>query len=125
MKNKIENKNISQFFTDTTFKIIVLSFIPSKKIYNFYEKLKNKYYNNNFKNFLTNHVKTYFKNKSLNDKMQNYYNFINGQKNKNINNNILFFTNNIIESTNKTIILHFIKSKKTFWNFHVKNFLIY
>ena len=114
---KSKDKNKKKLSQNLVANIKLLSFIPSGKINQFYEKLKQNYYNH-FKKFFKYHEKTYFKNKPFNDKMWNYNNFINDQKNKNINNNIIFFTNNITESTNKTINLHFIKSKKTFWNFH-------
>ena len=91
LDQKIKIKKTSQ---NLLANIKILSFIPFEKIDKFYEKLKNKYYDE-FKKFFKYHEKTYFKNKPFNDKMWNYNNFIIEQKNNRINDNILFFTNNI------------------------------
>ena len=90
----------------------LLLFIDSDKIEDFFEIIKNKYYEG-FKRFIDYFEKTYMHNNPFNDRQWNYSNFLKNEEDT----KKYFYTNNVCESLNRTINSFFKYSRKTFYNF--------
>ena len=109
-------KNYQNLYDDLLCNMRLISFININQIHNFFLKVKDKY-KLNFTKFFDYFEKNYLKKKQFNN-MEWNCNYIINHYNNNI---IIFFTNNIVESTNRTINVHYGGNVKSFLSF--KNFI--
>ena len=95
------------------FNMKLLLFIDNENIDEFFEMIKDKYYDSN-KSFIDYFEKNYMINSPYNDRQWNYFNYL-----RNDYNNDYFFTNNVCESLNRTINSFYKYSRKTFNSFEL------
>ena len=96
------------------FNIKLLLFIDNEKVDDFFQMIKNKYYNSN-ENFFKYFENNYMNNHILKNREWNYFNFIKNESDI----NKYFFTNNVCESLNRTLNSFYKYSKKNFYNFQL------
>ena len=108
------NKVLKRNSKNLLFNMKLLLFIDSDKIEDFFEIIKNKYYEG-FKRFIDYFEKTYMHNNPFNDRQWNYSNFLKNEE----DNRKYCYTNNVCESLNSTINSFLKYSKKTFYNFEL------
>ena len=107
-----ENKVIKRASKNLLFNMKILFFIDNDKIDEFFELIKNKYYDSN-KKFLDYFEKNYMEKRPYSDRKWNYFNFL---KN-NDDSNLYFFNKNVCESLNLTINIFYKFWRKTFMNY--------
>ena len=109
-KNKIVKRNAKNLLFN--FKLLI--FIDSDKIVEFFNKIKEEYYNNH-KKFIDYFEKQYFKNSPFKDKQWNYSNYLKSDEDT----QKYFYSNNVAESLNRTLKSFYKYSNRNFYNFQI------
>ena len=110
---KSKNKNIKNLAKDVLANLELFLFIPKNELFEFFNKVKEKY-ESNFPKLFKYIKRTYFNTYPYKDLDWCYdINDINND----IDINTIFFTNNLLESTNRTININYVGISKSFYNF--------